>query len=823
MNPFIYMRKSFKKIRWIWKKAKKLKFEYFYRKKYIEWRETLPIEEKTILFEVQDGANPTGNVAALLDEVHKNPLYNDLTIYLSGKKKYLEDRKKYLATKGLDRVTALSTSSKEYYKVLATTKFIVSEVSFIHVFIKRPEQIYLNTWHGTPLKTLGRRVNNDAATCGNIQKTYLDANYLLCPNEFTMNVFLKDYMLENWAKNTKLLLTGYPRNSVFFDESVRERVRNEMGFGDKQIITFMPTYRGKSTRVDGTGQNDDLYMFFRELDQELTDNQLFYVKLHYMNAAGIDLSAFRHIKPFPTQYDGYEFLMAGDVFVTDYSSAFFDYANTKKKIILFTYDEEEYLADRGMYFELNDLPFPKVKDIPSLVKEISSPKEYDDTEFLNTFCKYDNLKVPEAVCKKLILGEDSPLIEQRDVPDNGKENVLIYAGSFLKNGITSAFYSLINSLDLDKYNYAVFFRIGNVKKHQESITCLPEKVFHFGHYFSGSITMKEWAPYLIWKHLKIGRFSKVEKTLENLGRRERARLTDGLRVDHVVQYFGYSEEITSMFEGFDCNRIILAHNDMKEEARTKKNVDLHVLGKAFTNYNKVACVTDGIIPVSESIAESWCKGGKHAEFRVAKNIIPHEKIAAMATEDIFFDETTTANAEFSDVVAAINSNKTKFINIGRFSPEKGHMRLISAFEKIHRTNPDTMLVIIGGYGPMYDDTVARVERSECRDSIFLIKAMSNPYTILSRCDCFVLSSFYEGFGLVLAEADVCSVPCFTTDIPAPKSFMTKYNGVMVENSEEGIFEGMKKYLEGEIPAKLTCDYYEYNREAVAEFEALLSR
>ena len=70
-----------------------------------------------------------------------------------------------------------------------------------------------------------------------------------------------------------------------------------------------------------------------------------------------------------------------DVLITDYSSVFFDFAITTKKIVLFTYDEEEYLAERGMYLELSDLPFPRVKTLDNLLDELRTPIEYDDTGF----------------------------------------------------------------------------------------------------------------------------------------------------------------------------------------------------------------------------------------------------------------------------------------------------------------------------------------------------------------------------------------------------------------------------------------------------------
>jgi CDP-glycerol glycerophosphotransferase len=69
--------------------------------------------------------------------------------------------------------------------------------------------------------------------------------------------------------------------------------------------------------------------------------------------------------------------------------------------------------------------------------------------------------------------------------------------------------------------------------------------------------------------------------------------------------------------------------------------------------------------------------------------------------------------------------------------EKGHERLIKAFEKLHKEQPDTCLIIIGGHGDLWRKTVQQVEESSCPDAVFLICYMSNPYPLIKKCDYFV--------------------------------------------------------------------------------------
>lgn len=288
------------------------------------------------------------------------------------------------------------------------------------------------------------------------------------------------------------------------------------------------------------------------------------------------------------------------------------------------------------------------------------------------------------------------------------------------------------------------------------------------------------------------------------------RLYGDCKIDAVVQFSGYEHKKIILYSKFDCKKIIYVHSDMLNEIRTRKNQNKKALKIAYNTYDKVAVVNKELTEATAKIS------GRTDNIMEAKNLIPYKNILKKSELPIEFDESTESNVDFDKIIEILNSNSKKIISIGRFSPEKGHSRLINAFEKNWKENNDIYLVIIGGAGKEYEETVNYVKSLECGNNIILIKSISNPYAILKKCDYFVLSSFYEGFGIVIAEADILNKPIISTDIVGPRSFIIENGGCLVPNNEQGIYVGIKKLLNSEIKP-LNVDYEKYNQEAVQEF------
>lgn len=808
-----------KKIKKVYSKSKeiygKLKDQYWWAKcNYIKYFEDLPIEENVILMESQGATRLDGNIFYLIKYLVSCDKYNSYKIYLASWGRHARKMQKLLDQYNIERVNITIYASDEYVRLLASAKYLVNDTSFPLYYIKKEGQIYLNTWHGTPLKTLGKMVKNDIAI-GNIQKNLVVSDYLLYPNEFTKDVMIRDYMLENISSGS-YVLGGYPRNEAFFNKQESEMIREQLGICEKRIYAFMPTWRGTVAKVGSDKNNTYLMYYLYEMDRLLTDDEIMYVNFHpfAINKKNeVEIKAFKHIRKFPETYETYDFLNVADVLVTDYSSVFFDFACTRRKIILFPYDKDEYLADRGTYFDMDELPFPQVFDMPSLIEELRSEKNYDDTDFVKKFNPYDGADASKRLCDFIILGEDSGL-KPIKILGNGKNNVLIFAGDLAKNGITTSLRSLTNFIDFDKCNYYISFYHKNAKKAADQLVMFNDKINFFPIAEYSDLTVSDRVIRELFRKKVISAKRYMNRMKIRIDE-EFQRVYGTARFDTVIQYNGYDKEIILLYSRFAGNNAIYVHNDMIQEIETKKNQRRDVLEYAYSVYDKVVTVSDDIVPSTSRIS------GRTDNIVTVRNTIDYNMILARSNEDLELDTTTKCSVEIDRFYEIMNSKCKKFINIGRYSPEKGHDRLVDAFYRIWSEYPDTMLIIMGGNSRNngYKKLCDKVCELGMENNVILLLSVSNPYPILKRCDYFVLSSLYEGFGLVLAEADILGKPVVSTDIEGPRGFMKKYGGMLVDNSEEGIYQGLKLLYDNKVKT-MNIDYEAYNAECVKGFEQL---
>ena len=251
---------------------------------------------------------------------------------------------------------------------------------------------------------------------------------------------------------------------------------------------------------------------------------------------------------------------------------------------------------------------------------------------------------------------------------------------------------------------------------------------------------------------------------------------------------------------------------MVEEIKTRNNQKPNVLKSVYNMFDKV-------IIINELLREPTMKiKGNDDNIININNIIDYETIINKSKLDIKFDKDSDTNMPEEEIIKKLKINKKKIVSVGRFSPEKGYDRLIDAFEKV---DTDAYLVIIGGFGKLYNKILDKAKKSIKKDQIIIIKNVSNPYSFVKLCDGMIISSYYEGLPMVLYEAIVLNKPVVSTSIPTINEFFKTYKGgKIVDNSLDGLVEGIKLIIDKKVE-NTNIDFEKYNENIIRKLECVI--
>lgn len=254
--------------------------------------------------------------------------------------------------------------SREWLRVLATAKYLVNNSAFPWYFKKVSGQVYLQTWHGTPLKRLVRDIE-----AGKVSAQYLSTmrkeagvwDYLISPSAYATKCFASAFGFPIKGGKGKLLEVGYPRNDRLSAPAdirveIRNRVRKQLGVKPQtQLVLYAPTWRDTNRNAVGTLQTVNHIDAATKMPKGF---QLMY-RGHSMTHAAHNAKTANGAIDVTNYPDITDLYLAADVLITDYSSVMFDFAVTGKPMIFLTPDIEKYVAVRGFYFDfVGEAPGP---------------------------------------------------------------------------------------------------------------------------------------------------------------------------------------------------------------------------------------------------------------------------------------------------------------------------------------------------------------------------------------------------------------------------------------------------------------------------------
>ncbi len=259
---------------------------------------------------------------------------------------------------------------------------------------------YINLWHGMPLKKIGNDIFKRKNTLFKQFKTF--CRRILLPWEFIKGPTLSSAPFFTPFLQSALELpvsdvweTGLPRIDKFRSTTPEKLIQSlDEQYNRPLKVLYMPTHRDAEHHFNPfTKAGFDATSFYTLLDQY---NIVFLYKGHYFDRDVQERgTSNRLITITDNDYDDlYTFVKDVDVLITDYSSIYFDFLYLRKPIILFPFDEEDYISkSRPFYFDYALMEAKKVYSWSELMQSLATDDYYipSDDEVVR-FCGVEQEK-----------------------------------------------------------------------------------------------------------------------------------------------------------------------------------------------------------------------------------------------------------------------------------------------------------------------------------------------------------------------------------------------------------------------------------------------
>ena len=266
------------------------------------------------------------------------------------------------------------------YAAYYTSKVWIDTHHIDKHLIKRSEQFFIETWHGG----LGiKKIEGDAEKYINnrfqmerVRATCKKADIFISNSKHLEKIYRSAF-----GYSGQVWTCGYPKNDclVYPDKKNREKVCLELNIPSEcKIVLYAPTFR-KSVEIGGEIIEESYKIDIKTLIEKLykihNSKWIFVVRWHpFMVKALKKKNIFKgeHVYDATLYPDIQELILACDIFISDYSSCIFDAALAGKRCFIYARDFDEYINERGLYYDLKDLPFPVAMNDKELIDNILS-------------------------------------------------------------------------------------------------------------------------------------------------------------------------------------------------------------------------------------------------------------------------------------------------------------------------------------------------------------------------------------------------------------------------------------------------------------------
>ncbi|MGM9987211.1 MAG: CDP-glycerol glycerophosphotransferase family protein [Bacillaceae bacterium] len=348
----------------------------------------------------KSGAGIRGNMKNIMKRlIYKFPVSNNLVYIESHMGKQYSDNPKYIYEEILKQKANLKVvwsfeqpnkhdvpgnpikvkrgTLKQYYYI-SRAKYWIDNQGLANQCSKKKDQFYIQTWHGTPLKKMGYdqknvKLNKKAFAALNKQVSIWDR--FISSNDYSTNIFREAFQYEG-----EILEIGYPRNDVLvhIENEKINILKQKLGIhSDKKVILYVPTFRDWNP-ISFNQVISDIHTLVKHVREDV----ILLLRTHYLVSSKLAIQS-DNIMDVSNYDDVQQLYLIADALITDYSSVMFDYAVLKRPMLFYVPDYDEYVKERGMYFDLKrEAPGPVCENIMELIKAIDNfeqiPVEFNE-------------------------------------------------------------------------------------------------------------------------------------------------------------------------------------------------------------------------------------------------------------------------------------------------------------------------------------------------------------------------------------------------------------------------------------------------------------
>ena len=333
------------------------------------------------------------------------------------------------------------------------------------------------------------------------------------------------------------------------------------------------------------------------------------------------------------------------------------------------------------------------------------------------------------------------------------KKILFFIPNLMHGGAEKVLVNLVNNLDRDKYNITLqtIFDVGVNKQYlKEDINYK----YVFKKLFRGSTTIfKLFSPEFLYRYLIKDEYDIVISYLEG----PTARIISGCP--------------------YVSKKISWIHIEMNDEGKFAVGFrNSEEAKKCYGKFDEIICVSN---TVKQIFLEA--SGLKEYNVEVLYNTNETEKIVEKSKEEV------------DDVV--FDENIVNICSVGKITRTKGYDRLARVHKKLMEEGLNHHIYILG-IGEEKDKINKYLEENNLQDTYTFLGFRDNPYKYMAKCDLFVCSSLREGFSTAVTESLLVGTPVISTLCSGAQELLGYNNeyGLVVENSEEGIYKGLKELL-----------------------------